>query len=73
MRNGEVGAGGTVVSSWQLPAFDLHKRKEGGGGGNGYDLFSKFLTIFFFPFFFFFFSRGCEITEADGKVKCWER
>lgn len=32
VRNGEVGAGGTVVSSWQLPAFDLHKRKEGGGG-----------------------------------------
>lgn len=48
MRNGEVGAGGTVVSSWQLPAFDLHKGKEGVGGGNGYDLFSKFLTAFFF-------------------------
>lgn len=72
MRNGEVGAGGTVVSSWQLPAFDLHKRKEGDGGGNGYDLFSKFLTGWFF-FSFFFFSRGSEITEADGKVKCWER
>lgn len=66
------GGWGTVVSSWQLPAFDLHKGKEGAGGGNGYDLFSKFLTAFFFLFFFFF-SRGCEITEADRKVKCWER
>lgn len=51
------------------PLICTKERREA-GGGSGYDLFSKFLTIFFF---FFFFSRGCEITEADGKVKCWER